>query len=203
MKKIVLLSVIFLLSIIVYAAFDATSNFPGSLDDTSSLYDVANDGTISHLHHDVLADAAVKIETKIGTSASTPADNQVLTGTGSGTSAWAGVEPGMLTDSDHGPFTYSSGTATMDANSIGANALDGSMRKTFTDLITIQDSLTLDDAVLTLMGTSKIDSIGGINCDSLIMGQAIDSVVIDGDDSLKIRVSGGRWYGFSQISFTE
>ena len=80
------------LAVFAYAAWDGATNYPGALDDDASLYDVGDDSTIEPEHHDALAQACIAIETKIGTGASTPADNQVLTGTGAGTSAWGAVD---------------------------------------------------------------------------------------------------------------
>jgi hypothetical protein len=74
----------------------ASSNFPGSLDDSTTVGsdavpaagDDLND-TIPHSdRHQYLADAVVQVETKVGTGASTPTSGAVLMGTGSGTSGW-------------------------------------------------------------------------------------------------------------------
>ena len=77
---------------IVYAAWDGSTNFPGALDTSTELYDVEDDSIVQPEHHDALAQAIIAIETKIGTGDNTPADNQVLTGTGAGTSAWGAVD---------------------------------------------------------------------------------------------------------------
>jgi len=69
-------------------AYDATSNFPGSLDDIASLYDAETDSTVEPEHHDVLASAIEAIETKLGTGADTPTATDILAGTGVGTSGW-------------------------------------------------------------------------------------------------------------------
>lgn len=51
----------------------------------------------SDLHENV-GDAVQAVEAKIGTGASTPTTNTVLTGTGSGTSGWATVSTAMIGD---------------------------------------------------------------------------------------------------------
>ena len=66
-------------------------NFPSSLDDNDTLYDVVNDSTtVKAEHHDNLKDAIIAIETKLGTDAigDTPVSGDVLYGTGTGTSGW-------------------------------------------------------------------------------------------------------------------
>lgn len=81
-----------------------TANFPTSLDDVSTVGDgthptaaeaLTNVPTHSTLHQN-LGDAVTKVETKIGVGDSNPATNTVLTGTGSGQSAWATVDTAMI-----------------------------------------------------------------------------------------------------------
>jgi hypothetical protein len=68
------------------------TNFPGSIDDSTSLPNPsASNATNSPSHaglHDNENDAIKAIEAKVGTGASTPVAGQVLTATGTGTSAW-------------------------------------------------------------------------------------------------------------------
>jgi len=81
------------------------ANYPTSLDveagvggSASPVPDTTdNTDTPSHAAlHQKEGDAIVAVETKIGTGSSTPADNKVLTGTGSGTSAWGTVDVNMM-----------------------------------------------------------------------------------------------------------
>lgn len=68
-------------------------NFPGSLDDTTSLPDPGTGNFTDNPSHATLHDlenAAIRaIEAKVGVSASTPVANRVFRGTGTGSSAWA------------------------------------------------------------------------------------------------------------------
>lgn len=91
-KKLLIVFVVLGFAFVTYAAWDGATNYPGALDDSASLYDVEDDSTVEDEHHDAPVQAIIAIETKIGTGASTPADNQVLTGTGAGTSAWGAVD---------------------------------------------------------------------------------------------------------------
>lgn len=78
----------------------ATTNFPTSLDTTSSLPNPGSgDITTAPSHasqHDVENDALRAIEAKVGIGASTPTANKVLRATGTGTTAYAQV--GLTTD---------------------------------------------------------------------------------------------------------
>ena len=78
------------------------TSYPGALDTTTNLpiasalvsTELDGDGDANKVHsnlHGVLSEAAVAIEAKIGTGASTPVTNTVLRGSGTGTSAWAQV----------------------------------------------------------------------------------------------------------------
>lgn len=80
------------------------TNFPSSVDDASTVGDSthpsANEllssttgGPAHHALHQNVGLAINAIEDKVGTGASTPAANTVLTGTGSGTSAWSTIAP--------------------------------------------------------------------------------------------------------------
>jgi len=61
------------------------TNFPGSLDSYSTK---SSGDTISEAHINDPQDAIEATEAKIGTGASTPTVNKILSGTGVGTSAW-------------------------------------------------------------------------------------------------------------------
>lgn len=75
------------------------ANFPTSLDDNTSIPSVTNGvDDVLDTHQNVKKEAIIAIETKMGTGASTPTVGKVLTGTGTGTSAWqdpaaGGIKP--------------------------------------------------------------------------------------------------------------
>ena len=64
-------------------------NYPGSLDDSTNLPSPATGAVIPALADTNRSLAAIALETKIGIDASTPTNNKVLRGTGTGTSSWA------------------------------------------------------------------------------------------------------------------
>jgi len=69
------------------------TNYPGALDS----YTTKNAGdTISESHVNNLQDAVVATETKAGTGASTPTDNKLLKGNGTGTSVWGQADNGDI-----------------------------------------------------------------------------------------------------------
>lgn len=76
------------------------TNFPGSIDDSTSLPQPGPNSVTNVLSHAGLHDneilAIQAIETKLGTGASTPTANKVLRATGTGTTAYAQV--GLTTD---------------------------------------------------------------------------------------------------------
>jgi hypothetical protein len=78
-----------------------SSNFPGSLDDNTTLPNPGPGDAPSNPSHAGLHDnenGAIKaLEAKVGTGASVPAAGQVLTATGAGTSAWMTPAPGGVT----------------------------------------------------------------------------------------------------------
>ena len=73
------------------------TNFPGSLDNATSLpYPTAVNGRNAPSlaqGQDNQNDAVIATETKLGTGASTPTNNNLLIGTGTGTSAWTKAAP--------------------------------------------------------------------------------------------------------------
>lgn len=76
------------------------ANFPTSLDNGSSLpTPSAGNNTNSPSHaalHGAENAAIIAVEGKVGTGATTPAANQLLVGTGAGTSAWQGLTSAQL-----------------------------------------------------------------------------------------------------------
>lgn len=76
------------------------ANFPTSLP--SLVNPVATDYLNSPAHatqHGNVNDETTAVATKIGTGASTPTDNKVLRGTGTGTSAWGQIDNGDVSSS--------------------------------------------------------------------------------------------------------
>jgi len=142
MKKWMILFLVFAVAGIAWAAWDGSTNFPGSLDTSATLYDVEDLGNIEDEHHDALAQAAIAIETKVGTGASTPAANKVLCGNGVGTSAWEEV---ALTTDTSGNYVASVATT----SPLGGGAA-GSEGATLT--------LTINDASTTGKGAAQFDA---------------------------------------------
>lgn len=107
------------------------ANFPTSLDveagvggsatpvpDTTDQTDTPSHAAL----HQKEGDAIVAVETKVGTGASTAAANQVLTGTGSGTSAWGTVALAMMSANSVDSDQYVDGS--IDAAHFAAGAVD-------------------------------------------------------------------------------
>jgi hypothetical protein len=74
----------------------SNSNFPDTLDTTSNLPDTISGGNFLNLPshptlHNVISDALIAVETKVGTGASTPISGTVLLGDGTGTSSFGQV----------------------------------------------------------------------------------------------------------------
>lgn len=102
------------------------ANFPGSLPNipTATSNDHLNDmATIGHVAlSNLVAGEVTAVATKVGTGASTPASNQVLRGTGSGTSAWGQVNLG--TDVSSVLPVASGGTGATQSTGSGKTVLD-------------------------------------------------------------------------------
>lgn len=77
-----------------------STNFPASLDDSTSLPNptaVSKTNNPSHSDQHATANAAIKaIEAKVGTGATGPTANTLLRGTGAGTSAWGAITSAQL-----------------------------------------------------------------------------------------------------------
>lgn len=106
------------------------SNFPGSIDDNTTLPNPgANSFTNSPDHatlHSTENDAIKAIETKLGTGSSTSTGGTVLTGNGTGTSAWGKVAlAGMI-----------SGTLAVSNGGTGATTLTGVVKGNGTSAMT-------------------------------------------------------------------
>lgn len=77
-----------------------STNFPGSLDNGTSLPNPSTtsyEDTLSHAAQHANANDAIKaVETKLGTSASTPSSGLILLGTGAGSSSWSQLTSAQL-----------------------------------------------------------------------------------------------------------
>lgn len=100
-------------------------NFPGSLDSlanpSSSQY-TDDSGFFLDVVISTLNDIAETLEAKVGVGSSTPTANTVLTGTGTGSSAWAGVATGMLIASAVTDRAVALGTTSGPTTASGSNA---------------------------------------------------------------------------------
>lgn len=129
-------------------------NFPGSLDTTSSLpatagAEVLNSAGggkgLSSLLND-LSSAAIAIDTKVGSGSSTPVNNAVLTGNGTGTSAWVTTLAGLTltapiisTISNTGTLTLPTSTDTL----VGKATTDTLTNKTLTAPVITNPSISI------------------------------------------------------------
>ena len=138
-----------------------TTNYPGALDTTTNLpiasalatVELDGDGNANKVHsnlHGVLSEAAVAIEGKIGTGASTPIASRVLRGSGTGTSAWAQVA--LATDV----------SGTLPLASLATGALDSGFSIT-------SGFGTIDN------GSSSITTTGTVATGALTVGGALDA----------------------------
>lgn len=77
-----------------------STNFPGSLDNGTTLPNPSTtsyEDTLSHAAQHANANDAVKaVQTKLGTSASTPSSGLILLGTGAGSSSWSQLTSAQL-----------------------------------------------------------------------------------------------------------
>lgn len=134
-------------------------NFPGSLDDTTSLPDPGTGNFTDNPSHATLHDlenAAIRaIEAKVGVSASTPVANRVFRGTGTGSSAWAQLAlatdvTGTLPVANGGTGITALGTgiATFLGTPTSANLLAAVTNETGTGLLVFATSPTLTTPVI-------------------------------------------------------
>jgi hypothetical protein len=96
MKKIKFIIFLLIVCLAGYAAWDASINYPTSLDNSTTLYDVDSSDIAKAAHHDVLAQAAIALETKLGYGSDTPTSGDFLIGNGSGSSEWRAMVSGDI-----------------------------------------------------------------------------------------------------------
>ena len=157
------------------------TSYPGGLDTTTNLpiasalvsTELDGDGNANKVHsnlHGVLSEAAVAIEAKIGTGASTPVANRVLRGSGTGTSAWAQVA--LATDV----------SGTLPLASLATGALDSgfSITSGFGTINNGASSITTTGALAS--GAHTIDS----DSNGLILGDGQDTSIYATSNSLRI-----------------
>lgn len=161
------------------------TNYPGALDTTTNLpiasalvsTELDGDGDANKVHsnlHGVLSEAAVAIEAKIGTGASTPVANRVLRGSGTGTSEWAQVA--LATDvSGTLPLANTAlvaGTGiTLATNTLNVDASQGQITTVGAlDAGSITSGFTSID-----VGSGTIDTTGAVSTGALTLSGALIS----------------------------
>lgn len=144
------------------------TNFPTSLDNSTSLpYPSAGNFTnapsLAGLN-DNQNDAVIATQTKIGTGASTPTSGKFLTGTGTGTSAWANTVPAgtVVGTSDSQTLTNKTLTSPTISSPVITNAT------ITTDLITGYTTSNTGTVYGIPITTGVINSAGTINGASLV-----------------------------------
>ena len=178
------------------------TSYPGALDTTTNLpiasalvsTELDGDGNANKVHsnlHGVLSEAAVAIETKIGTGASTPVANRVLRGSGTGTSAWAQVAlatdvSGTLPLANGGTNSTSAGDARtalgLGTAAVAATGISNTNVPVFTTGVADDDFLRV--AGTSIEGRSAAEVLGDIGGQaSLTFGISnTNAVKIDGAD---------------------
>ena len=182
MKKSILISLFLLIgTVLAYAAWDGATNFPGALDDSTSLYDVTDgpDQIVYAAHHDAPAQAVIAIETKLGTGASTATSNTVLRGTGAGTTAYG--QANLATDI----------TGTLPVANGGTNEITAAGVKSAFEIDAPNKSFAINQAVatddfllwLTPIAITITDIKGVLQSGTNVVG-GLDEVDSDGTSNL-------------------
>jgi len=180
MKKSILILLFLLIgTVLAYAAWDGATNFPGSLDTSTELYDVEDTGTVEPEHHDALAQAVIAIETKLGTGASTPTANKVLRATGTGITAYAQVA--LTTDVTGALPVANGGTAATTPAGVKSAFEIEAPNKSFA----INEAATTDDFLLWLTPVAiTITDIKGVLQSGTNVVGGLDEVDGDGTSNL-------------------
>lgn len=144
------------------------TNFPTSLDNSTSLPypssgNFTNAPSLAGLN-DNQNDALIATQTKIGTGASTPTSGKFLTGTGTGTSAWANTVPAgtVVGTSDSQTLTNKTLTSPTISSPVITNAT------ITTDLITGYTTSNTGTVYGIPVTTGVINTAGTINGASLV-----------------------------------
>ena len=181
------------------------TSYPGALDTTTNLpiasalvsTELDGDGNANKVHsnlHGVLSEAAVAIEAKIGTGASTPVANRVLRGSGTGTSAWAQVAlatdvSGTLPLANGGTASTSAGDARtalgLGTAAVAATGISNTNVPVFTSGVADDDFLRVagtnvegrsaaevlgDIGASPVAGSGSIVTVGALNSGSITSG---------------------------------
>ena len=181
------------------------TSYPGALDTTTNLpiasalvsTELDGDGDANKVHsnlHGVLSEAAVAIEAKIGTGASTPVADRVLRGSGTGTSAWAQVAlatdvSGTLPLANGGTASTSAGDARtalgLGTAAVAATGISNTNVPVFTSGVTDDDFLRVagtnvegrsaaevlsDIGASAVAGSASIVTTGALNSGSITSG---------------------------------
>jgi hypothetical protein len=180
------------------------TSYPGALDTTTNLpiasalvsTELDGDGDANKVHsnlHGVLSEAAVAIEAKIGTGASTPVTNTVLRGSGTGTSAWAQVAlatdvSGTLPLANGGTASTSAGDARtalgLGTAAVAATGISNTNVPVFTTGVA-------DDDFLRVAGTN----IEGRSAAEVLSDIGASAVAGSGSITTVGTVTSGTWQG--------
>ena len=145
----------------------ATSNYPGSLDTTSTLpADISATAALNSPNHAQMHerynDAIIEIEEKVGIGDTTPTAGAVLIGTGTGASAWD-TTPTFVGDVTIPEGDLILGSTAVTSTAAEINVLDGVTGGTVTASKALVVDGNKDLASLrnvTLTGTLTFDSVG-------------------------------------------
>jgi hypothetical protein len=153
------------------------TNFPTSLDNSTSLPypssgNFTNAPSLAGLN-DNQNDSIIATQTKIGTGASTPTSGKFLTGTGTGTSAWANTVPAgtVVGTSDSQTLTNKTLTSPTISSPVITNATIS------TDLITGYTTSNTGTVYGIPITTGVINTAGTINGASLVAGSVAAAAI--------------------------
>jgi len=153
------------------------TNFPTSLDNSTSLPypssgNFTNAPSLAGLN-DNQNDSIIATQTKIGTGASTPTSGKFLTGTGTGTSAWANTVPAgtVVGTSDSQTLTNKTLTSPTISSPVITNATIS------TDLITGYTTSNTGTVYGIPITTGVINTAGTINGASLVASSVATAAI--------------------------
>jgi len=157
------------------------TNFPTSLDNSTSLPypssgNFTNAPSLAGLN-DNQNDALIATQTKLGIGASTPTSGKFLTGTGTGTSAWANTVPAgtVVGTSDSQTLTNKTLTSPTISSPVITNATIS------TDLITGYTTSNTGTVYGIPITTGVINTAGTINGASLVANSITNASILTGN----------------------